>query len=360
MMKNKKSQLLLYGVLAGLLGAVIVSIIYTSSKDFNVIGTSSLALIGISKEAESALFYIDQSAKYSAYQSIYELGKNGGAYEKKCGDYFGYDLWSTQNKKIDECFPDYQENFKSFFNKNLNQYASNYPEVYIPADNYEIQLKNKFEIIGLAKSNLEIPIGDIGTEEADEAEISDVEKYQGKKVELKVNPTTTKPGIAVSDKYKLDGYNRPSGATVDTIILHQSGDDAVSKTYNALKKRKLSVHYIVDRDGTIYYLVDESKLTFHAKGWNARSIGIEIVNTGYKSMDYTQAQYNSIKNLVNDIARRWPSIKADDEHVIGHYQASTSGKWDPSPNFDWAKIGLSNHITLLAQNKKAPSEFGYA
>ena len=146
---------------------------------------------------------------------------------------------------------------------------------------------------------------------------------------------------------------------VDRIILHHTGDDAASKTYSTLVKRKLAVHYIVDRDGTIYYAVDERKMAFHAKGWNTRSIGIEIVNTGYSDMEYTEAQYSSIRNLVNDIAKRWPSISADDEQIIGHYQASKVGKWDPSPNFNWAKIGLSNHIMLADLGKTLSSEFGY-
>jgi len=201
---------------------------------------------------------------------------------------------------------------------------------------------------------------DLRKDEAEQSEIEDAKKYENKDTQLKVEPTTTKPGIGVSYKYSLEGYNRPSGVTVDTIILHHTGDDAVIKAYNGLKNRKLSVHYIIDRDGTIYYLVDERKMSFHAKGWNDVSIGIEIVNTGQSSMDYTDAQYSSIKNLINDISKRWPSIQADHQHVKGHYEVSTIGKWDPSPNFDWNKIGLANHVTLADLGKKAPQDFGYA
>jgi len=110
----------------------------------------------------------------------------------------------------------------------------------------------------------------------------------------------------------------------------------------------------------IYYAVDESKRAWHAGNWNSRSIGIEIVNTGYRDMQYTDEQYASIKSLINDMASRWPSIKVDDAHVIGHYQATAEGKWDPSPNFDWARIGLPNHPTLQALGKNAPSEYGWA
>ena len=110
----------------------------------------------------------------------------------------------------------------------------------------------------------------------------------------------------------------------------------------------MSVHYIIDRDGAIYYIVDESLNAWHAEDWNSRSIGIEIVNLGTKDMQFTDAQYASISSLINDIASRRSSIKIDNEHVLGHFQASTEGKWDPSPNFDWARIGLSGHKTSTA------------
>ena len=188
MIKNKKSQLLLYGVLAGLLGAVIVFIIYPGSKDFNIVGSSSLALISISKEAEKVLFYIDQSAKYSLQQAVYDLAQNGGIpeidfgeeidssgvtnninIEKKpenneCGKLYGYSIWYRIRK--DEsgytektCFDKKSvgANLQNFFNKNLNQYILNYP-YNIPTDNYDYEARGSLEIIGRAKASLKFDI----------------------------------------------------------------------------------------------------------------------------------------------------------------------------------------------------------
>ncbi|MEK6943113.1 MAG: N-acetylmuramoyl-L-alanine amidase [Nanoarchaeota archaeon] len=164
-----------------------------------------------------------------------------------------------------------------------------------------------------------------------------------------VSASITTPGIPVSDIYfgQLNSGQRLSVA-VDRIILHHTADSAAQTTFNTLKTRGLSVHYIIDRDGAIYYIVDESLNAWHAEDWNSRSIGIEIVNLGTKDMQFTDAQYASISSLINDIASRRSSIKIDNEHVLGHFQASTEGKWDPSPNFDWARIGLSGHKTSTA------------
>ncbi|MBW2990158.1 N-acetylmuramoyl-L-alanine amidase [Candidatus Woesearchaeota archaeon] len=201
----------------------------------------------------------------------------------------------------------------------------------------------------------------------------------------RIKKVKTKPGIPVDEKYfgELYSYSR-EGALVDTIVLHHTGDNKASQTFNTLKKRELSVHYVVDKDGTIYYLIDESTKGAHCgccppsnptcckagencpvclneelREMNAKSIGIEIVNTGYADDYYTNEQYVSIDKLINDIASRWTAIAVDNEHVLGHYQI-TLGKWDPSPVFKWARIqGLSGHLMLADIGKKAPSEYGY-
>ncbi|MBL7054763.1 hypothetical protein ISS05_03315 [Candidatus Woesearchaeota archaeon] len=176
---NKTGQVLMYGLIFGLFGSLItyLAISYTSGREFSQIGQEALYLIKASNKAEQALFYIDQSAKYSVQQTIYDLAQKGGFESPKCGDYFGYSLWNTKTKKIDECSPDYKENFKSAFSGNLDEYLPNHPEVYIPLNNYNLQLKNQLEIIGYAISDLEIPIGELGAE-IEQFEISEKDGLQ--------------------------------------------------------------------------------------------------------------------------------------------------------------------------------------
>lgn len=167
-MNNKKGALILvpFMVFLFVVGLVIAwSMITSSQQSFNEkIGERQSKLINTYQQAEKALLYIDQSAKYSAYQSIYDLAQNGGfSKEKKCGDYLNYSFWRTDSKEIDECTPDFKENFKLTFNDNLNQHFEKYNKnsnIIIPKDNYNnLVVKGKLTILGIADSDLTLPIG---------------------------------------------------------------------------------------------------------------------------------------------------------------------------------------------------------
>ena len=110
---------------------------------------------GLASLSQKDLFFIDQSAQYSAYQSIHDLAENGGfsLLGSQCGDYLGYALWNTPTL---QCFPDYETNFKAFLNANLNQYFTDYSAV-LPQNNYEFLLTPD-SIIATAQAPLEYTI----------------------------------------------------------------------------------------------------------------------------------------------------------------------------------------------------------
>ncbi len=184
------------------------------------------------------------------------------------------------------------------------------------------------------------------------------------KTEISKADSMTKPGISVTQKSGLVYCARSKDAVIDSVVLHHTGGSTIESAYNTLKLKGYSVHYMIDRDGKIYQYVDEKKEAIHAQGFNDESIGIEIVNSGLPDMPYTEEQYISIKLLIEDIAKRNTNIKYDNEHVIGHFQveASTGScrKWDPSPNFDWAKINLPEHMTSAEKCSQNVASAGYA
>lgn len=53
--------------------------------------------------------------------------------------------------------------------------------------------------------------------------------------------------------------------------------------YKVLENRGLSVHFLIDNDGTIYQTMDINDVAYHAgsRTWNDRSIGVEISNAYY-------------------------------------------------------------------------------
>jgi hypothetical protein len=170
---------------------------------------------------------------------------------------------------------------------------------------------------------------------------------------LKEQDRIIKPGVQTDNQYTLKSKDRDT-SKIDTIILHHTGGMDFQGAYDTLLKEGYSVHYMIDRDGKIYYLVDEAKKAYHALGANENTIGIEIISSGCKNT-YTDAQYNSLNSLIKDIISRWPNIKYDNAHIIGHFQTELGIGRKPDPsNFDWAKIGLPTHIASTSQPSTCP------
>ena len=127
-----------------------------------------------------------------------------------------------------------------------------------------------------------------------------------------------------------DEYSSQREEEISFVMLHFSSNVVANPTnpYDAQKvidtflNYGVSAHYLIDRDGTVYHLVDESTATWHAgKGtWdnnekytdrmNHYSIGIEILGIGsYEDMSQylTKEQYNLIKKRT--LAIRTSSMK---------------------------------------------------
>ncbi len=143
---------------------------------------------------------------------------------------------------------------------------------------------------------------------------------------------------------------------IDTIILHHTGGSTVSSALYTLNAEGFSAHYIIDKEGKIYYLIDENLRALHAGDYNSRSIGIEIVNTAKSDDPYTDAQYYSLKALLTTITSE-RKLSYSNDVIKAHYEVSKIGKWDPSPTFKWDQIGLKDHkILTFAQLCKPNSD----
>jgi len=121
------------------------------------IGSRQVEIVRTYQKTENTLFYIDQSAKLSADQAIYELAQNGGFHTTQ--DYekaFGYFLWFAKDK---EYYPNYKLNFDILLNENLDNYFNLYKDTKLPKNNYESTFYNN-QLIGNALENINIPIRD--------------------------------------------------------------------------------------------------------------------------------------------------------------------------------------------------------
>lgn len=153
-------------------------------------------------------------------------------------------------------------------------------------------------------------------------------------------------GFAVHDRASPNQDDRPGrdGVMVDTLILHytgmQTGQDAIDRLCDA--QAKVSSHYVVEEDGTIWRLVPEDRRAYHAgiSYWRGRralndvSIGIEIVNPGHEwgYRAFPAAQMQAVRLLCQGILSRHPIPSL---HVLGHSDVAPNRKQDPGELFDW-------------------------
>jgi N-acetylmuramoyl-L-alanine amidase len=76
-------------------------------------------------------------------------------------------------------------------------------------------------------------------------------------------------------------------SSIDLVVIHctELPDMAMAREYGERIHHEAtstgnSGHYYVDRDGRTFRFVDDARIANHARGYNPRSIGIELVNLG--------------------------------------------------------------------------------
>jgi AmpD protein len=153
-------------------------------------------------------------------------------------------------------------------------------------------------------------------------------------------------GIKIVNRLMASGFAvKEKARAIDTIVLHSSynreGEDpySVSGVIQEYESYGVSAHYLIDRAGTIYRLVEDKNIAYHAgvsqmsdgrKNVNDFSIGIEMINT--QDGQYTSAQYAVVNQLIAHLKKQY-LIK----FVVGHKDIAPDRKTDPW-NFDWKKL----------------------
>lgn len=72
---------------------------------------------------------------------------------------------------------------------------------------------------------------------------------------------------------------------LDKLVVHwTAAEGSAQRVHKTLKRRGLSVDFIVDWDGKLYLCNPDplKYLTWHAGNANAYSVGVEVVNYGYR------------------------------------------------------------------------------
>jgi len=139
--------------------------------------------------------------------------------------------------------------------------------------------------------------------------------------------------------------DRRKGCRADMVLLHYTGMSSAEKAIGWLAnpKSKVSCHYVIDEEGRITQMAEETKRAWHAgvSHWagnediNSVSIGIEIQNPGHEHgyPDFPPAQMEAVAALCRDIARR-RGVRP--ERILAHSDVAPGRKIDPGEKFNWA------------------------
>lgn len=169
--------------------------------------------------------------------------------------------------------------------------------------------------------------------------------------------------------------------TVTSVVLHHDAVLESRLTYHVLAQRGLSTHIMIDGDGTIYQALDLAHAAWASSRLNPTCVAIDLNNPVYphrkrddpvgrkrrvvtgeingemrESLDYTDAQYESLIALSRELLLIFPQLEPvaprdEDGEVwdrkvgdieafrgfVGH-QHYSSKSWDPGPGFEWERF----------------------
>lgn len=162
-----------------------------------------------------------------------------------------------------------------------------------------------------------------------------------------------------------DTADRPSDLPVDFVTVHDiegTAADAIGIFWD--NTSQVSVHYVVDTDGTVYQTLREKDVAWQAGNYwyNQRSVGIEHTGfdaTGYQW--YNATEYLGSAKLAAYLLTKY-GIPLDHDHVMSHgtTPAPTLGTSpnhvDPGPYWLWDYyLGLINQQGVPLPTGNAPA-----
>jgi N-acetylmuramoyl-L-alanine amidase len=185
-----------------------------------------------------------------------------------------------------------------------------------------------------------------------------------------------RPSPNFNERQKINGF-----VGVRHVVIHYTGmrsrDEALNRLADAAAR--VSAHYLIDQDGTLFRMVAEDSRAWHAgiaywqgvRDLNSTSIGVELCNPGhdwgYRS--FPSVQIETLKTLLGAIRARHGVSAAN---ILAHSDVAPSRKADPGELFPWADLAddgfglwpeetqvVAGHPDLTGALRRL-SEIGYA
>ena len=159
--------------------------------------------------------------------------------------------------------------------------------------------------------------------------------------------------------FKSPNFNKRQSNNIKYIIIHYTALGSISESleYLCKKKNKVSSHYLISKEGTIYNLVSDKKRAWHAgiSYWNededinSHSIGIELDYSPYENKKFTKELLESLIKLLKKLISKY---NIPITNVLGHSDVSPYRKIDPGVNFPWVLLEKKNIAFKLKKIKK--------
>jgi len=154
-------------------------------------------------------------------------------------------------------------------------------------------------------------------------------------------------------------------AVIDLVVIHctELPDMATAREYgerihHESSRTGNSGHYYVDRDGSLFRFVADTRVAHHTAGYNLRSIGVELVNRGrfphwrdtrhqVFTEPYTSAQIESLLSLLARLRDAHPRLRwiAGHDELDQRVEPASDDpatllprRLDPGPLFPWDAV----------------------
>lgn len=153
-------------------------------------------------------------------------------------------------------------------------------------------------------------------------------------------PPDTELGLIVVHGISLPP-GRFGGGWIDRFFCNELPANA-DPYFATIHTMQVSSHALIVRDGTLTQYVPFTARAWHAgrslycgrTACNDFSVGIELEGTD--DIPYTDAQYETLAQLIGVLKGGYPSLRTAD--VVGHSDIAPGRKTDPGPAFDWVRL----------------------
>ncbi|WP_376692303.1 N-acetylmuramoyl-L-alanine amidase [Wenzhouxiangella sp. EGI_FJ10409] len=183
--------------------------------------------------------------------------------------------------------------------------------------------------------------------------------------------TTTMPNTDRNPLSYVDRLDERSIDDIELVVIHATElpDLDTAREYGEQihypnSQTGNSGHFYIDRDGSVAQWVPIERVAHHVRGYNGKSLGIELVNRGRWPdwlhsrrqgwpEDYAPAQIEALVELLEQLQKTLPNLQyiaGHDELDMGVVNASDNPaikvrrKVDPGPLFPWGAIEASVNL----------------